>query len=107
MRSENTPIGKEMKRAGTPMTKRSKPLTSDFAPSSKISHTKAKRWVDCTKTKPRVLIHRSRNDFSLKIPNDDGGMEVGSVISGVEVTGRHSEQKKRVDVLGRQQKVFS
>jgi hypothetical protein len=43
MRSEKTPIGKDIKRAGKPMTKSSMPLTSDFAPNSKMSQTNANR----------------------------------------------------------------
>ena len=86
IRSEKTPMGSEIKSAGTPITKRSKPLTSDFAPSSKISHTNAKRCVDCTSTKPSVLIHKSRNDFNLSIANDDGGRELVAVTLGAKST---------------------
>ena len=100
-------MGNDIKSAGTPITKRSKPLTSDLEPSSKMSQTKANRCVDCTSTKPKVLSHKSLNDFSLRIPNDDGGMAAVAVTSGLALTVRSSEKKRWVDVSGRQQKVFS
>jgi len=53
-----TPTGSEMRRAGTPITNRMKPLMFDFAPSSSASHTNANRCVLCTKMNIKLLSHK-------------------------------------------------